>query len=208
MKKISLFLILFFLSLNARENPFFPVDGMQELSYTSNNIDKVDSLNRVAISFPNTARRIKKITIEYQNLDGAIEKKTIELNHEIDWHIPVFISQTYANSSKDKSHTPLGKKLFSYSVKFTTFTFFDKKIHIKTKDTMIRDFMLTDPQRIVIDFKRESNFLTMSKEINKSIFKSVVIGNHSGYYRCVFTLDGKYRYSLQENKESLKISIY
>jgi len=208
MKHKLLYLLILSSSLMARENPFFPIDGVQELSYTTNKVQEVAPLKQAAISFPNTARRIKKVTIEYQNLDGAIEEKYIDLDYEIDWHLPIFISQSYGNTTKDKNRTSLGKKLTTLSFNFTNFTFYRKKISIKTNDALIRDFMLTNPQRIVVDFKREASFLTINKVINKSVFKTLAIGNHNGYYRCVLTLDGQYKYSLQENKNSLDIIVY
>ncbi len=206
MKKTPLLLVLLSLSLLARENPFFPMDDVEKLSYTSNSIEDVEPLKRAAISLPNTARRLKKVTIEYQNLDGAIEQKSIELDNEIDWHIPIFVSQNYAQSKEKKKVAE--KKLSTHLFTFTNFTFYKKKIHIKTDDSLIRHYMLNDPQRVVMDFKRDSSFLTITRAINKSIFKTLVIGNHNGYYRCVLTLDGQYKYTLQENTNSLDLSFH
>lgn len=48
---------------------------------------------------PLNARLIKKVTIEFENLDASLESKSIELNNAIDWHLPVFVSQSYSKAN-------------------------------------------------------------------------------------------------------------
>jgi len=87
---IKLFLVTLFLfvSLQARENPFFPSEGEKDIPYTSNENTTIPQLKRATISLPTRARVIKKVTIEYKNLDGSIENKSIELENSVDWHLP------------------------------------------------------------------------------------------------------------------------
>jgi hypothetical protein len=57
-----------------------------------------EPLKRATIAISSQARVIKKVTVEFKNLDGSIESKSIDLDNAIDWHLPLFISQKYTQS--------------------------------------------------------------------------------------------------------------
>ncbi len=203
---ISTFLLL---TLNARENPFFASVGQKDITYSSNEDRAKEPLKRATITLPNQARILKKVTVEYKNLDGSIEKKSIELDNSVDWHLPIFISQNIntseprvdrkrASVKKPKTIKTKYKKLAK--IKYLTLYSSGKNLKIITKDEILRDFLLVEPHRIVIDFKRDSTMKSYSKNNNKCIFKKVRIGNHSGYYRTVIELDGLYRYTMKKIK--------
>ncbi|WP_324171910.1 AMIN domain-containing protein [Sulfurimonas sp.] len=192
-------LLLF--SLEARENPFFPSKGEKDISYTSNNVKKFPPLKRSSITLPSTARIIKKVTIEYENLDASTQSKSISLDNSVDWHLPIFISQSYEQpavvaSKKIKNKKIKYKKIAS--IKYATLFSFNKTLKILTKDKVIRNFLLPVPHRIVIDFKRDTSLKSYSKENKKGIFCKIRVGNHEGYYRVVIELDGKYRYKMSK----------
>jgi len=209
-------LLLFLLSiLYARENPFFPSQGERDLSVTSNSEIVVAPLKRVSLTFPSTARRIKNITVSYQNLDGSIDKKSIKLNNSIDWHMPIFISQNYVSSLdsvKVKKESMQIKKRVKFtkicSIKYVTFYASDKVLRIFTKDKMIRNFLLVNPHRIVMDFKRDVNIKSYIKKNPNFIFKKIRIGNHNGYYRVVVELDGYYRYKIKHLSKGYLINLF
>lgn len=195
---ISFFLLI---TLEARENPFFPSKGQKDIPYTSNQVKLAEPLNRSSITLPSSARIIKKVTIEYENLDASIEKKSIELDNSIDWHLPIFISQSYSQAEK-KTDSPIKKKKVKYkkiaSVKYATFFALNKTLKIVTNDKIIRNFLLVKPHRIVIDFKKDTSLKSYIKENKDSIFCKVRVGNHSGYYRAVVELDGQYKYNMKK----------
>ena len=58
------------------------------------------------------------------------------------------------------------------------------------------------PYRIVVDFKAEYNFRSISKLVSENIIKSIRIGNHNGFYRVVLELDGQYKYSFTQEGNS------
>jgi len=189
---LKIFLIIFLsISLYGRINPFFPVDKNTDISLTSNQIKHKPMLQKVTIALPTYARVIKKVTIEYENLDASIESKSITLNNSIDWHKPKVISQnnkiTLQKEIKSHFHFIIQKK-------FIKFYSSSKKLKIVTKDKILRNFLLVNPHRIVIDFKRDTSFNSLSKRDKNSRFKKVRLGNHSGYYRAVIELDGYYKY--------------
>ncbi len=45
------------------------------------------------------------------------------------------------------------------------------------------------------------------KNIPKSIFTKVRVGNHNGYYRVVVELDGYYRYKLKKQSDGCLITL-
>ncbi|WP_294960544.1 AMIN domain-containing protein [Sulfurimonas sp.] len=199
---ISLFLLI---TLEARENPFFPAKGEKDIPYTSNNVKSLEALKRSSITLPSSARIIKKVTIEYANLDASIETKSIILDNSIDWHLPIFISQSYAQTeNKTKQIQATSKKIKSIkykqiaSVKYAKFLSSNKTLKVLSKDKIIRNFLLVNPHRIVLDFKRDASLKSYIKENKKGIFTKVRVGNHSGYYRAVIELDGQYRYKMQK----------
>ena len=202
---IKIFTVIFLMSLTlfARENPFFPSSDADEMLFTTNKEVVQVPLKRAAISLPSTARIVESVTVKYKNLDGSIVEKTEELGNSVDWHIPLFISQNI-NTQEKKSDIPKKKKI-NYqkllSTSYVKISSLKKEIKISTKDKLIRDFMLTEPHRIVCDIKRDLDIRGLEKSISKhSIVKKIRIGNHNGYYRIVIELDGYYKYKLIKKK--------
>ena len=204
MIKNIFFIILLFSTLEARENPFFPAQGEQDIPVTSNENMQIEPLKRATISLPSTARVIEGVTIKYKTLDGAEHTKSIELQNTVDWHLPIFISQQYAQVEEKPLQTQ--KKVQKVSqfkeiaaLKFIHFLENDKQLKIVTQDKMLRHFMLVKPHRIVCDFKRDTDFGSYLKKIKeKSKFTKIRIGTHKGYYRVVIELDGYYSYVMKK----------
>lgn len=225
MIKTLLAILLFLSTLDARENPFFPSTGETDTPFTSNENRSKEPLRRATISIPTEARVLQKVTIEYKNLDGSIATKSIDLDNSIDWHLPIFISQSYSASvqnsaiaeQKSKKNSPktiseetnsttthtkkesnkaerISKKSKIYAGNIS-FLANDKKIKIITKDSMIRNFILTNPNRIVADFSTALDVKNETRNVSSTIFKTVKIGNHGDFYRAVIELDGNYKYT-------------
>jgi len=204
------------LSLVARENPFFPVDSAQTIPMTSNQVKYAPLLKRATIALPSTARTIERVTVEYKNLDGSLAKRSIKLENSIDWHLPVFISQNYGNNSQITKQDPtkkINKKLKKAKYKkiagvaFIQFYAEDKKLKVITKDTMIRNFILVKPHRIVCDFKRQTDIRSYAEKMPIRYFKNIKVGTHKGYYRVVIALDGSYEYRLEKIKNGFVFTL-
>jgi hypothetical protein len=195
------------IALYARENPFFPDESIESMPITSNQIQKYPLLNRAAISLPDQARVLEEITISYKNLDGSIEKKSIQVNRSVDWHIPLFISQSYATSDEKVMIHSNPKTEQRVDFDFINFQVSEKTIQIKTDDKLRQNFLLVNPHRIVLDFEREANFLSYKKTLKTVPFTQLRLGNHDGYYRVVITLDGRYRYELESTHSGYRIQI-
>jgi hypothetical protein len=201
------FVFLLVLTLQARENPFFPAKGEQDIPITSNEQVKIEPLQRATITLPSTARVIEGVTIKYKTLDGAQHTKSIILDNAVDWHLPIFISQNYGSMEEKPLKIKSQFKEIA-SLKFIKFLHSDRELKIVTKDRMLRNFILVKPHRIVCDFKRDTEFGSYFKEAPESSkFTKVRIGTHKGYYRVVIELDGYYSYTIKKLNGSYLITL-
>lgn len=206
------FLPIVLLSLTqARDNPFFPAEGIKNLPISSNKIKSFTPLQRVALNLPGSARIVKEVTIRYQNLDGSIASKSILLDRSVDWHLPIFISQNFISDENTIStiqKTP--EKKYEKIVDFGVAAFYQSgsSMKIETADRLIRHFMVVEPHRIVMDFKKVADFRSKTKKISGTPYKKIRIGNHSGYYRVVIELDGQYHYTIKHEDKALVLTCY
>jgi hypothetical protein len=188
---------------------------------TSGSVERFVPLQRAAITLPDSARVVKQVEVTYQNLDGSIAKTQIDLDHSIDWHLPLFVSQSYS-ATRPESPAPAEpkpeptkaapvKSSFSKVIDFGELAFWQsgKALKIVTKDPLVRHFMLVEPHRIVLDFKRDANFRSKQHTIKGgNPYKNIRLGNHRGYYRAVIELDGQYRYTTDRRDEALFLRCY
>ncbi len=214
MKILQLILLLSVLCFS-RDNPFVSVEN---ISKSTNITPKNNTFQQKDFSLPDSARILKKVEIYYQNLNGSISKRVVNIDKKIDWHDEFMI--THKNSKvkvlpimpktiKPKKQEIVKKddiKIFSFK-DFISFKVARKSIKIITNDHKIRDFIVDNPYKIIIDFRRDTNFLTKSFHIDKPPFVSVVLGNHDKYYRVAIRLDGQYIYSLKKQKGDYIITL-
>jgi hypothetical protein len=191
--KILIFLIIS-VFVFARINPFEPVINPNE----NIKVVKKDYFKSTKVYLPDDARVLKKIIFVYQSLNSDIKQKEVLINKNIDFHSPIIIK-----------HNPqdFGMKEIKFNSLFSLFIK-NKKIFIKTKDKLIRKMFLVEPFRLVMDFKRDANFLTIKRTIKNSVVKKVVVGNHKGYYRVVLYFDANYKYKITPMDEGVKIELY
>ena len=204
MRRFIFFLMLPALWLGARDNPFRPVIDTTVLPESTNRPASIPPFQGLSITLPSDARVLKGITLRYQNVEGAVKSVTYELNGSVDWHIPLYLAPR--KSSKNGS----AKKNMSLRyapLAFVSLQLKPKAVYIRTKDTKIRAFHLSDPFKIAVDFKRTARFLTCHKTLNTPPYKAVDIGNHGNYYRVVVTFDAPYRYTLQKTPDGYVIRL-
>jgi len=199
--KIIFIVMILLLSLNARENPFFPATTQEDLLNPSSIKKEPTPLKRATLRLPFTARVIEGVSIHYKNIDGSKQSQSIEIENTIDPNLPIFISQNYEGPTLKQE-----KKNDSYekiaSIKLISFFENDKKLKVLTKDKIIRNFMLTKPNRIVFDLQRKTNIKSFEKKIAEgSLFTKISIGSHGTYYRVVIAYNGHYKYDLKECKD-------
>lgn len=203
MKYSPLLSLLLLSTLCARENPFFAANPSQIHKITSNVPDTKPQLNSVNYVLPNQARILKEVTFTIQNIDGSIEKRKLQVDQSIDWHRTLTISQSNASSSAPSSG---GSKASSADFGFIRFDSQGKNLSIKTTDPLVRHFVLSSPNRIVLDFKRNTAFQSMQQKLNAAPYLDVTVGNHGKFARATITLDGRYDYALNKTDELISIT--
>ncbi|MBD3809704.1 MAG: AMIN domain-containing protein [Sulfuricurvum sp.] len=201
--KYSLILsLLLTVSSMGRENPFFALDPSKTQKITSNVIESKPPLNSVSYTLPDQARILKEVTFTIQNIDGSIESHKMAVDQSVDWHRPLQLSQSGVQTAKSAQHNSSSSADFGF-IRFTTN---GKTLTINTTDPLSRHFVLSDPNRIVLDFKRSASFRSEKKHLNAAPFKSVVMSNHNQFVRATITLDGRYSYTLNQSGNNIIVN--
>lgn len=186
--------------LIGRENPFFPTSDTRNL--TSNVPDTKPPLNTLSYHLPDQARLLKDVTFTFQNVDGTIESRRIEVDKSVDWHKSLIITQG-GSSATAQIDNP--KSSSSADFGFIRFDTKSKWMTVKTAMPVLRHFVLSEPNRIVIDFKPNKLFTKREMRLDAPPFLSVSISNHEKFGRASITLDGRYHYTLKQTGETLVI---
>ena len=202
--KRSLYLSLFlFTSLMGRENPFFAIDESKVQKVTSNIPDTKPPLGTVSYSLPNQARILKEITFSVQNLDGSIETHKMQVDQSIDWHKSLLISQGKVASTTENIKTQSSSSSADFG--FIHINTAGKRLTLRCSDPFIHHFVLSDPNRIVIDFKKSALFDTVEKQLNAAPYLTASLENHGKFARVTITLDGRYEYKLNKTESLISI---
>ncbi len=218
--------------LYARENPFsLALDPLDAGKTTQIQEERVE-FNSTKITLPSSARILKSASVTFQNLDGSISEEIVAINQDVNWHYPLVLI-----AEKPKSFEPTlvemmdAKKSQSQKIeqikmpkleKSTTTSIKKsalaenvsvevidaKTIHIYSTDKKARDFLVTSPYKVVVDFlKEKSVFSTKTLELAKAPFVSVTLGDHDGFYRLAILLDGHYRYDIVPIEKGYAITL-
>lgn len=99
------------------------------------------------------------------------------------------------------------KKEFSFQ-NFITFSTQNKRLIIQSNAPLIRDFMITKPHKIALDFKKQNSFYTKTIQIDSAPYKSVTMGSHKNFYRASFLLDGPYTYTIHKEEKKIIIDLH
>jgi hypothetical protein len=191
-----------------RNNPFVPINNITKFTHINK---KEPVFNDVKIKLPNSARILKSVEVVYQNLDGSVDKKVKIIDKKIDWHDELIFTKTMSQATQmkpivEKRDTREKAKTYEFR-NFIKFEVTKTSFKIITKDIKIRDFLVSKPYKVVVDFKRDANFLTKRFVLNTPPFVSVVLGNHDKYYRVAIKLDGQYVYTLRKVKGDYIITL-
>lgn len=180
--------------LYGRENPFDPLvvpkDSIRPYYGETSVFDKAK------ITLPSSARLIKKIEITYQNIDGSIESQSIDVSGRVDWRMPITISQIFKEENTSKI------------TKEEVVTIEGKKLSLKYEGKLLRDFIMKEPDRIVLDFDKNLKYYKTNKIIlDKPHFKSIKYGLHDDFLRIVIELDGSYVYHITQMQNGITLDV-
>ncbi len=180
----------------ARENPFFATSADPSNTVTSQQNPYKPPLTSMTYNFPKSARVFKEATFTFQNLDGSIETRTIEIDHSIDWRLPLVLSQSSTKNSEATTTVTKANTLLptcpTSKLDFISFNSSKNNLVVQTKDSMIRSFTLSDPSSVIIDFSHDKLFNATQMKFNTSSFVSAKVTNHGKFARVTIVLDGNH----------------
>ncbi|ATB70895.1 AMIN family periplasmic protein [Sulfurospirillum diekertiae] len=231
MQKILWLFLSLAVILEARENPFETNMSPQDVGQTTQIKEERTDFVNASLTLPSSARILKSASVTFQNLDGSISEEVVGIEKNIDWHLPLILSNAKADanasspialpvnvpdskkSAEKKVPAPKEEKITSLiapntNVEGSTFKLIDNlsfyinqnEITIFTKDTKVRDFLIADPYKVVVDFKKVNSYATKTLDFKKAPFVSATLGDHDDFYRIAILLDGHYRYDIEAFK--------
>lgn len=191
-------LLLCCAALIARQDPFEPSITPKDGSHNQKE-PKREILQSIDIALPSTARVLQKVSITYQNIDGTIATKEININQGIDWHYPLELVQRAIGKSYDsEKRVNIGE--FEL--------YFDKnKVFIATQYANVRHFVLPNPYRIVLDFDGMDKAINQAQELQSKYVKKIVFSSHESFYRISLELDGQYAYDLTTQRDGYMLEL-
>ena len=183
-------------------DPFTPIITPKDSGQITNN-PQLNLFTKTELILPSTARKIKKITLEYQNLNGSITTLEQELEGDIDWHFPLVLSQEI------QPETPNIPEKENFSLEeYFNFEITKNSIFLNTDLTLIRDFTLASPTRLILDFKAPTKKpLKTSFSSKIPTIPQVSLDTHLDFYRITINLDGQYKYNLIKDVKTGNYSI-
>lgn len=197
MKNLSLLIflsIIFMSNLVARSDPF----ESPKQNLDSKNDQKSDVFENFNFKLPSTARKIKEIVITYQNIDGSVDVQKFSIDKSIDWHYPISISQLDAHIDKSPDFYSANKLILFIK---------DSKLYISTKRAMLRNFILPEPFRILLDFDKQDGDVDKTFSVNDKYYKVITLVPHQDFLRVQLTLDGNYEYSVSRNDDGFVLDL-
>ncbi len=182
----------------ARQNPFESVITQKAEEHNPQSMHQ-EPLSSIEFVLPSTARIIKSVQITYQNLDGSIENKLIQLDEDIDWHYPLLIAQKAQGASyQSENRFKLGD--FELVVNRNS-------IFIATRKKLLRDFILPKPYRLVLDIEGVKSNEYQKIKLDKKYFSDAEISTHEGFYRISIGFDGRYIYHISPQRDGFVITL-
>lgn len=182
----------------ARENPFFATATTSANAVTSQKNSYKPPLTSMTYNFPTSARVLKEATFAFQNLDGSIETRKIEIDHSIDWRSPLVLSQGASKNSEVQvssvtaDTSSVAPVCATGKLDFIAFKPSKNTIFIQTKDPMMRSFTLSDPSSVIVDFRHDGLFNAAAMKFTAAPFVGAKVTNHGKFARVTVVLDGNH----------------
>lgn len=213
-------LALFALFLSGNDNPFAPPQNIDDTAV-------LDDFEKKDVVFNSDARLLKSISLTYITLDGSEKTLNLDINQSIDWHrsyafIKTKSPQTTAlldvSVTTPEQFNLTGELNSSVNVEipndngkleeFISFASYKNKMKLIVQDEIIGNFVVGNPSKIILDFKKQTSFKTKTQRLKLGTpFKRLDLGSHKGYYRLVIYLDGKYNYKIDKDDSGYVISL-
>lgn len=171
-------------------NPFEPNDLKKETS--NNNQISFEDFSSLKFTLPSSARIIRKITIEYQNVDGSVATMQKDILKQLDWHKPIIVKHDAKRMSDKTKYTEVFLKDPIAKV-----SYLGRYMRINTRLKIKNQFFLSNPYRVVIDFG--GSFVgNKQRQINGDFFRKINVSSHENFVRMIIELDTYYAYVIEK----------
>lgn len=101
--KSLFFGLIFTISLFSRENPFLAQKEAKDIPISNNYIQSPEHFKKINFKLPDSARVLDYIEIVYQNIDGSISRKKVEIDKQFDWNKKLAFSYDFVKPVEGKS---------------------------------------------------------------------------------------------------------
>lgn len=198
MKIVLIASMLLLSTLIARDNPFEPiikeVPKEQNLTQVAPKKVPIDVFKEV------NATSVWKKPIEQKSPETKPAAKPIVAEKpKVKIKKPIEAKKTAKRASKP---------YWIYTNPFIRIKLDGNRIKIYTKDKILNQTILKNPNRIVVDFERFDVLNPLSKKLKNRYIKAFEIGHHDYFYRTVFTLKYKKRFKLKSTSYGYLITIF
>jgi hypothetical protein len=204
MNKVFLLSAILSCALIARENPFFSTAESASMPLSSNQVPHQPPLTSITYNFPDQARILKEATFTFQNVDGSLETRKLQIDQSIDWHKALVLTQ-YSGEKSAAIATAGSGQSRSADNGFIQFATSSNRILLTTKDPILRSFSLSDPSSIIVDFSHTATFSPFEKTLESSPFVKVKVTNHGKFARAIISLDGHYTCTVSKTAQGAAI---
>jgi len=182
MKTFLFALFLCISVLEARENPFFPIEA--DFDKTERNSTRVTA----------TAIQTEKDQIPPKIEDAGPKEDQADKK---DINITVAADQ---NSS-------LQKRTETVNFQYIRIIVSENNIRIETKDSLMKAFIAEDPKVIILNFRHDVDFATRKHKFDIEPFYEVRLGAHRKYYSFVVELNEPHAFDVEKSIYGYELKI-
>ncbi len=190
--------------LLARSNPFEPLTEPDHISHSR--AIPPPQLDEQNISLPPSARILKSVILVHQDLDGSINQIEQRIERMIDHNAPVVITQPSARTLPRQMGVYRPVEALEAYGPLRLFVAEDV-LKIETEHTLKNSFFKPSPQRIVLDFERDTPVDPASAPLFGGYFSHASIEPHSGFFRLIVTLKSHYPFTVEPVKNGYLLGL-
>jgi FKBP-type peptidyl-prolyl cis-trans isomerase len=186
-------------SLNARENPFEPTKSYQDevarmmeieedypVEFQKKSANEYEQFHENELTIQEEAPKKEEAKEETAKKEEKKEEKSAKKEKAAPKVVVPNENLVYV-PLREQTYT---KKAVIALIPGVEVEFEGRTLHIKSKYEVFQKFDLNDENKIILDFRAQTSFYTIRKELNSQYFNKLVVGNHKEdkFFRIVLEL--------------------
>jgi len=137
--RIIIFLLILSTLLFSRENPFLSEKVEEDIPISNNYTQAPDHFKNISFKLPNSSRILNYIEIFYQNIDGSIGKKKIEIDKLFNWKERLHLGYNLVSKCKTPNSKYYTKRVVRKTIKKRVSKIVNNKVVYDRTTTVIDD---------------------------------------------------------------------